>query len=74
MIRIDPPEHGLLVLDGWAGRSLERVLVIGQTPTRYVVRNPGPDAVKLAGRNRWLEAGNETRVPQTAVRLIGRHL
>lgn len=72
MTRVDPPRDALLALDGWEGRTLERVMVIGQTPTRYVIRNPGPDAVKLAGRNRWLEAGNETWVPQYAVRLIGR--
>jgi hypothetical protein len=70
LIRIDPPVPAVLVLDGWAGRSLTHVLVVGSTPTKYVIRAPGPDAVALAGRGRWLEAGNETRVPRTAVRLI----
>jgi hypothetical protein len=72
--RIDPPLPAVLALDGWAGRSLERVLVVGATPKRYVIRAPGPDAVRLAGRRRWLEAGNETRVPRTAVRIVGRSL
>ena len=67
--RVDPPMPAILTLEGWEGRTLSRVLLVGITPKRAVIRAPGPDAVKLAGRNRWLEAGNETRVPRYAVRL-----
>lgn len=56
---------GRLVLDGWAGRSETLVEVIGQTPKRLRIR--AITRTKLAGRDRWLRAGEVALVPAAAV-------
>lgn len=58
--------NGVLGLDGWAGYTEQPVLVVGETPRRYRIRAIA--ITRLAGRGRYLEAGEETLVPKTAVR------
>jgi hypothetical protein len=66
---LSPPCAALLLLDGYAGASLQRVLVIGETPQRWRIR--AVERTKLAGRGRWLEPGGEALVPKHAIRLTG---
>lgn len=50
---------GLLILDGWHGRSRSPVVIVGETPTRYRITPPeGVDRVRLGGRG----AGRAARV------------
>jgi hypothetical protein len=56
---------GYIQLDGYAGRSEYAVMVIGETPKRYRIQATA--ATKLAGRSRWLQAGETTLVPKRAV-------
>lgn len=58
---------GYLMLDGWAGRREHKVEVIGETPKRYRIR--AVERTKLAGRCRWLYAGETALVPKYAIRL-----
>jgi hypothetical protein len=60
------PIHSLLVLSGWHGTSVQPVLTVGVTPKRFRIR--AVQRTKLAGRDRWLEPGQETLVPKFAVR------
>lgn len=60
------PIHSYLVLQGWHGTTSTPVLTVGITPKRFRIR--AVQRTKLAGRNRWLEPGQETLVPKTAVR------
>lgn len=60
------PRRGWLVMDSWAGRSEQLIEVVRATPTRFVIR--AIDRTRLAGRDRWLECGDEAKVPQRAVR------
>jgi hypothetical protein len=60
-----PPREGYIQMDGWSGRHEYRVLVIGETPKRYRVQ--AVTRTKLAGRDRWIDAGQETLVPKRAV-------
>jgi hypothetical protein len=54
-------------LDGWAGRSADQVVVVGETPKRYRIRTAGDKAVRLAGRNRYLSPGETVLVPKAAI-------
>lgn len=58
---------GILCVDGWSGRTEDRVEIIGETPKRYRIR--ADRRIKLAGRDRWLEVGDDVLVPKTAVRI-----
>jgi hypothetical protein len=57
----------LLWLDGAAGLRSHPVEVVGRTPARYRVRLPS--TTRLAGRNRWGEAGQVVLVPRGAIEL-----
>lgn len=58
---------GLLLLEGWEGRTETPVEVVGCTKKKYRIR--AITRTRLAGRYRWLAAGETTLVPKHAVRL-----
>lgn len=60
-----PERTGYIQLDGWGGRSESKVVVIGETPKRYRIRAIA--RTKLAGRDRYLNAGETTLVPKRAL-------
>lgn len=60
----------VLVLDGYGGRSEQRVEVLGETATRYRITPAGDTQVRLAGRLRWLDPGASTLVPKYAIRFL----
>ncbi len=60
------PVYSYLRLSGWHGTSSTLVVTIGSTPKRFRIR--AITRTRLAGRNRWLEPGQEALVPKTAVR------
>jgi hypothetical protein len=58
----------VLVTDSWAGRVRTRVRVVEERAHRvHVTPARGVERVKLAGRNRWLAAGEFTWVPRHAI-------
>lgn len=57
--------EGYIQIDGWGGRTESRVLVIGETPKRYRIQAIA--RTKLAGRDRYLNAGETALVPKRAV-------
>lgn len=59
------PRQAYIQLDGWGGRTETAVLVIGETPKRYRIK--AVMRTKLAGRDRYLNAGDTTLVPKRAV-------
>ena len=63
------PLAALLVIVGWHGATATPVVSIGSTPKRFRIR--AITRTRLAGRMRWLEPGQETLVPKTAVRHTG---
>lgn len=67
--KTDELRIGYLGLDGWAGRREHKVEVIGETPKRYRIR--AIERTKLAGRCRWLYAGETALVPKYAIRFEG---
>ncbi len=62
----DPPRPARLGLVGWYGVTWDPIEVVGETPTRWRIR--AIERTWLAGRCRWLEAGETTLVPKHAVR------
>lgn len=60
------PIHSYLVLQGWHGTTTTPVLTVGITPKRFRIR--AVQRTRLAGRNRWLEPGQEALVSKSAVR------
>lgn len=60
------PVYSYLVISGWHGSTATRVITVGQTPRRFRIR--AITRTRLAGRGRWLEPGQETLVPTSAVR------
>jgi hypothetical protein len=60
-----PPLPAMLTIMGWHGSTAARVLIVGSTPKRRVIR--ALRRTKLAGRDRWLDAGREAFVPAHAV-------
>lgn len=60
------PRQAYICLDGWAGRSEQAVLVIGETPKRYRIK--AVMKTFLAGRSRAMVAGDTALVPKHAVR------
>jgi hypothetical protein len=61
----DPVKFGFILLQGYAGLTKRRVQIIGQTEKRYRIR--ALERTRLAGRNRFIEAGAEALVPKHAV-------
>lgn len=59
-------KFGLLCTDGYEGRTETRVEIIGETPKRYRIK--AVRRTKLAGRDRWLEPGDDVLVPKAAIR------
>lgn len=59
--------RGILLLDGWEGRTETPVEVIGETPKKYRIR--AIQRTKLGGRYRWIDVGDTALVPKYAVRL-----
>jgi hypothetical protein len=57
---------GYLQLDGWAGRTQQRVEVVGETASRTRIR--AITTTRLAGRRRNLQPGEIALVPKYAVR------
>lgn len=60
------PVYSYLVICGWHGATATQVVTVAVTPHRYRIR--AITRTRLAGRNRWLEPGQEALVPKTAVR------
>lgn len=66
MTRTMTPVTSFLVIRGWHGTTGTKVLTVGITPKRFRIR--AITLTRLAGRNRWLEPGEEALVPKSAVR------
>ena len=65
----DYPRRGAyLCLDGYAGRTEQPVIVVGETPKKFRIEAVG--RTKLGGRNLWIAAGQEALVPKTAIKEI----
>ena len=62
-----PPLPAMLMITGWHGSTVSRVLIVGETPKRYTIRALA--RTKLAGRGRWISRGEEAMVPRSAVRV-----
>lgn len=60
------PVYSLLTTKDYGGTHVTRVVTVGETPKRFRIR--AIIRTKLAGRNHWLEPGQEALVPKTAVR------
>ena len=60
------PVYSYLVISGWHGATATKVITVGRTPKRIRIR--AITRTRLAGRNRWLEPGQEAIVPPSAVR------
>lgn len=56
----------VICLGGWSGRTEAAVVVVDETAKRYRIK--AIDRTKLAGRDRWIEAGQTALVPKRAVR------
>ncbi len=65
----DEARPAVLCLNSWAGYSEQSVLVVSETPQRYRIE-AGATRVKLGGRQRWLDVGQRTLVPKSAVRML----
>ena len=59
-------KQAYLCTDGWAGRSEQAVLIVGETPKRYRIK--AVMRTKLPNY-RWLYVGELAMVPKTAIRL-----
>ncbi len=57
--------RAFVCVDGWAGRGQIPVLVVGETPTKYLVKAL-QNGTKLP--RRILQTGEQTTVPKYAVR------
>lgn len=57
----------ILVLQSWAGRTEQRVRVVGETERYYEISPVGEKHVRLAGRLRHLRPGETALVPRTAI-------
>ena len=58
---------GILLLNGWYGRTEIPVKVIGETPKKYRIKLTR--LTKLPGRNRWGQVGDVVLVPKYAIRM-----
>ncbi len=61
------PIPAWLVLDDYAGRSLQRVDLVGETRSRVLIRALA--RTRLAGPRRTREAGELVLVPRHAIRI-----
>lgn len=61
--------RGVLMMDGWAGRTDTPVEIVGETPKRFRITPTDDKPVKLAGRSRWLRPGQTALVPKHAVQV-----
>lgn len=68
MTYLDGKVLAYLCLNGWEGRTEERVQIIGETSKRY--RIVCDRRIKLAGAQRWLEIGKDVLVPKSAIRFV----
>lgn len=57
---------GWLGLQGWHGLTWTRVEIVGRTRSRVRIR--ATERTRLAGRGRWLDAGQTAIVPVGAIR------
>lgn len=60
------PVYSYLTITGWHGSTSTLVMTVGMTPKRFRIR--AITRTRLAGRNRWLDPGEEALVPKSAVR------
>jgi hypothetical protein len=58
--------RGLLMLDGYGGRTEQEVEIVGETPKRTRIRAITP--TRLAGRRRMMRPGEVALVPKYAVK------
>ncbi len=66
-----PQRTGVLVIDGWAGRQEQPVVIEGETPKRYRVRAV-EEQLRLPSRGQGVRIvlrSGTVLVPKTAVRL-----
>jgi hypothetical protein len=66
-----PAQRGILVMDGWGGRSYQPVVIESETPKRYRVRAVG-ESLRLPSRGhgvRIILRSGTVLVPKYAVRL-----
>ena len=68
--RLITPIRGALTITGWHGATSTEVEIVGATPKRVRIR--ALTRTRLAGPGRWLDVGEETLVPTTAVRVLHR--
>jgi hypothetical protein len=61
----EAPRTGYLNLNGWGGVTSRKVEIVGETPKRLRIR--AIERTKLAGRRRWIQAGETALVPKYAV-------
>lgn len=64
-LREGTPVYSYLTITGWHGSTSTLVMTVGMTAKRFRIR--ALTRTRLAGRNRWLEPGEETLVPKTAI-------
>jgi len=69
---INPPREAFVYVRGWEGTHSAVVLVVGETPTRYRLRNHTDRSIRIAGRSRWLAPDEETSAPKSAVVFVSR--
>lgn len=61
--------YGSFALDGWAGRLVQRIGIIGETPKRY--RILALTHTTLGGRARSIQPGETALIPKHAIRFEG---
>jgi hypothetical protein len=62
------PHRATITLNGWQGLTTQEVEVVGSTPQRYRIR--AITRTRLAGRQRYLEAGQTVLVPRKVVTFL----
>lgn len=66
MKKYTAPVYSYLIVSSWGGVTSTKVITMGETPKRFRIK--AITRTKLSGRDRWLEPGDETLVPKTAIR------
>lgn len=61
------PWPGWLHLDGYGGRTVQAIVVMGETPKKYRVTPAGDSLLRLGGRRRFIAPGETALVPRRAV-------
>lgn len=62
------PRSAWLCLNSYGGRSQQVIEIIDETPKRFRIR--ALSRTRLAGRLRWLKAGETALVPKSAIREV----